>query len=181
MLDAVWLLWRRGSPERPRSAVIKRARVLGIGALIGGAFYLLLVDTRSSPELYVLAAVGIASGVAFSLGRTQGFTEAAIRPRWLLSAWRPVLKVFSDIAILCQEALHQLVRPRPVRGCFRAVRFRASDDTPHDAGRRALTEWLGSLAPNTIVVGVDPDRGLLLVHQLRREGDPDQVDPLGLG
>jgi multisubunit Na+/H+ antiporter MnhE subunit len=161
--------------------VIKRARILGVGALIGGAFYLLLVDTKSSPELYVLAAVGIASGVAFQLAQGQGVVESAIRLSWLAKSWRPILKVFPNIAVVCWEALVQLVRPRPVRGCFRAVPFRATEDTPHDVGRRALTEWLGSLAPNTIVVGVDPDRGLLLVHQLRREGEPDQVDPMGLG
>lgn len=161
--------------------MIKKARILGFGALIGGAFYLLLVDTKSSPELYVLAATGIACGVAFELARGQGFVEASIRLRWLAQAWRPVLKVFPNIAVVCWEALVQLVRPRPVRGCFRAVRFRATNDSEHDVGRRALTEWFGSLAPNTIVVGVDPDRGLLLVHQLRREGDPDQIDPMGLG
>lgn len=161
--------------------MIKRARILGFGALIGGAFYLLLVDIKSSPELYVLAAVGIASGVAFELAREQGFVEASIRLRWLTRAWRPVLKVLPNIAVVCWEALVQLVRPRPVRGCFRAVGFRATKDSEHDVGRRALTEWFGSLAPNTIVVGVDPDRGLLLVHQLRREGDPDQIDPMGLG
>lgn len=181
MLDAIWWLPRQGSPGRPHPVVIRRAWILGAGALIGAAFYLLLVDTKSSPELYVLAAVGITSGVAFELAREQGFAEAAIRPSWLGGVWRPVVKVVLNIPVLCWEALVQLVHPRAARGCFRAVRFRATKDTPQDAGRRALTEWLGSLAPNTIVVGVDPDRGLLLVHQLRQEGEPDQVDPMGLG
>ncbi len=61
------------------------------------------------------------------------------------------------------------------------MRFRATKETPQDVGRRALTEWLGSLAPNTIVIGIDTKRDLLLVHQLHREGEPDDVDPLGLG
>jgi hypothetical protein len=40
---------------------------------------------------------------------------------------------------------------------------------------------LGSLAPNTVVIGVDPDRDLLLVRQLHRQGGREQLDVLGLG
>jgi hypothetical protein len=160
---------------------VRRLWILTLGLLIGGGFYLLLIDVTLLPEVYVLIGVAIACAVTFYLAQEQGFTEARIRPLWLLRGWRVVVKVFLDIGLLCREALLQLVRPRPARGDFRAVPFSAADDTPQDAGRRALTEWLGSVAPNTIVVGVDPERELLLVHQLHRQGDPDQVDPLGLG
>ena len=53
------------------------------------------------------------------------------------------------------------------RGQFRAVPFKAGT-SESDRGRYALTEIVGSLAPNTIVIGVDVDSDLLLVHQLRR-------------
>ena len=161
--------------------MITRAWILLLGAVIGGGFYLLLIDTTSSPELYGLAAVGIASGLVFDRSREQGFVEARLHPAWLLRAWRLPVKIVANVLQLCWEALAQLVAPRPVRGQFRAVPFQATGETPQDAGRRAATEWLGSIAPNTIIVGVDADRGLLLVHQLRHEGDPDQIDPLGLG
>ena len=54
-------------------------------------------------------------------------------------------------------------------------------DSAEDVGRHALTEWFGSVAPNAIVIGVDPDRELLLVHQLRRQGGADEFDVLRLG
>jgi hypothetical protein len=160
---------------------MRRLWILTLGLLIGGGFYLLLIDVTLLPEVYALIATAIACGLTFALSREQGFTEARIRPWWLLTGWRVVVKVVPDIGRLCWEAVDQLVAPRAVRGDFRAVPFRASEDTPQGAGRRALTEWFGSVAPNTIVVGIDPDRELLLVHQLRRQGEPDQVDPLGLG
>ena len=47
--------------------------------------------------------------------------------------------------------------------------------------RRALAEAVGSLTPNTIVIGVDEERNLILGHQLRRSGGADGVDVLGLG
>ena len=48
-------------------------------------------------------------------------------------------------------------------------------------GRRALAESFGSFAPNTIIVGVDADRELILAHQLRPSGGPEALDLLGLG
>jgi hypothetical protein len=162
-------------------ALIRRASVLIIGIVIGGGFYLLLIDTTSLPELYVLAGVALACGIAVTLAREQGFVEARIAALWLARGWRLVWKVPGDIAIVCWEAVAQLVRPRRVRGEFRAAPFKATAETPPATGRRAIAETLGSVAPNTIVVGVDADRGLILVHQLRRQGGPGYLDVTGMG
>ncbi len=159
---------------------MRRIRIGVVGLLLGGTFYLLLIDTTSVPELYVLGGVALVAAVAFESSREAGFTEARFRARWLRLFWRPVVRVPVDIVLVCREALAQLVHRRAARGQFRAVRF-AGGDSETDHGRRALTELLGSLAPNTIVIGIDPERGLLLVHQLRRDGDRDELDVLRLG
>lgn len=44
-----------------------------------------------------------------------------------------------------------------------------------------MAESLGSFAPNTIVLGIDPERGLILVHQLHPQGGRDELDVLELG
>jgi multisubunit Na+/H+ antiporter MnhE subunit len=157
-----------------------RIRRAALALALSATFYLLLIDTVSAPELYVLAGVALLATVAFDITREQGFTEAAIRIEWLLRAWRPVVRVPVQIAIVCREAIAQLLSPKAARGGFRAIPFRGGEDE-RDHGRRALTESLGSLAPNTIVLGVDPDRELLLVHQLHREGGGDELDVLRLG
>jgi Na+/H+ ion antiporter subunit len=161
--------------------VIRRGLIPLVGVVVGGGFYLLLIDTTSLPELYVLAGVAVGCGVAFGLAREQGFVEASIRPGWLLGAGRLLLTVPRDIVYVCLEAVTQLIHPRPVRGSFRSVRFAADLATPGDTGRRALAETLGSVAPNTIVVGVDAERGVLVVHQLRRSGPPEALDVMRLG
>jgi Na+/H+ ion antiporter subunit len=161
--------------------MIRRAWIVLVGLLIGGGFYLLLIDTNDLPELYVLAGVAPVCGLLFLISREEGFEEAQIRPAWLAGAWRLAVKIPLDIALVCWQALAQLVRPRPSRGEFRAVRFRAVARTPQDSGRRALTEAVGSVAPNTVVIGVDADRGVLLVHQLSRQGDAKDLDLLRLG
>lgn len=160
---------------------LKTPLMLVAGGLLGGAFYFLLIDTTSLPELYVLAGVALACGVAFLLAREQHFVEARVLPWWILRGWRLAWKIPADVAIVCWEALAQLVRPKPARGVFRATPFASTADTPEATGRRAVAETLGSFAPNTIVVGVDDERGLLLVHQLRRQGGPDELDVTRMG
>jgi len=160
---------------------LKAPLIVLVGLLIGGGFYLLLIDTTSLPELYLLAGVALACALGFELAREQGFVEAQVLPWWLLGSWRLIWRIPLDIIIVCSEALAQAVKPRPERGVFRATAFAATAKTANDAGRRALAETVGSLAPNTIVVGVDAERGLLLTHQLRGHGPPRDLDVTRLG
>lgn len=152
-----------------------------LGLLLGAAFYLLLIDTVSLPELYAGAGAALLAGIAFEVSREQGFAEASFSPTWFARVWRLGWQVPVAIVLVCREAIFQLVRPRRSRGGFRAISFRAGAEGSRDVGRRALAEALGSLAPNTIVIGIDPDRNLLLVHQLGRKSSRDQIDVLGLG
>ncbi|MBV9001348.1 MAG: hypothetical protein JO304_19985, partial [Solirubrobacterales bacterium] len=66
-------------------------------------------------------------------------------------------------------------------GVFRAVPFRCGDDEELESGRRALAESLGSFSPNTIIVGVDGERELILGHQLSPRGGREAIDVLRLG
>jgi hypothetical protein len=152
-----------------------------IGGLLGGAFYLLLIDTTSLPELFVLAGVVMACAVAFGLGLEEGFVEAAVWPTWLAGTVRLARDIPRDILVVCAEAVAQLFAPRATRGALRTVPFAATLETPEDTGRRALTETFGSVAPNTIVIGIDLDGGRLVVHQLRPMGAEADLDVMGLG
>jgi multisubunit Na+/H+ antiporter MnhE subunit len=164
--------------------MVRRARASCLGVLLGGGFYLLLIDTVQSPELYAGAGATLIAALAFEASREQGFAEAALPARGLARAWRVLIRLPVDIGLVAVAAITQLFRSgsgRGSRGQFRAVRFDAGGAEETDAGRRALAEALGSLTPNTIVVGVDPDSRLILVHQLERRGGREQLDPLELG
>jgi multisubunit Na+/H+ antiporter MnhE subunit len=152
-----------------------------LGVLIGGAFYLLLIDTVSTPELYAGLAAVLLAAAGFEVSREIGLAEATFAPSWLGRAWRVLVRVPLHIVLVSWTAVAQLLAPRGVRGRFRAVPFRAGGEDPRNVGRRALSEALGSLAPNTIVVGIDPDENLLLVHQLHVHGGREELDSLGLG
>ena len=170
-------------PVRSRlGAFLRRGGAWSAGFIFAGALYLLLIDITDLPELIVGAVAATLAATGFELAREQR-TVGGLRARlhWLARAWRPLASVPYDIAAICVVAVRQLIRPRAVNGVFRTVPFRCGDDVGLESGRRALAESLGSFAPNTIIIGVDADRELLLGHQLCRRGGANAIDMLGLG
>jgi hypothetical protein len=149
------------------------------GTALGAAFYLLLIDTISTPELYAGAGVVLLAGAAFVAAREPACPQA-IKPQWLLRSWRVFASVPLHIVLVCRDAVVQPFTRTPARGRFRVVPFSGGEE-PIDRGRRALTESMGSFAPNTIVIGVDAERELLLVHQLHPRGGADELDVMKLG
>jgi hypothetical protein len=161
----------------------RRVRFLAwwFGWLLAGALYLLLIDTTDLPELIVGAGAAALAATGFELAREQQVPDGmSPRLRWVGRLYRPLLNVPPDVLALSWLAARQLVRPREVNGEFRSVPFQTHAQK-HGTGRRALAESFGSFAPNTIVIGVDAERELLLGHQLRRRGGDEAIDVLRLG
>lgn len=170
-------------PERaPLAPILRRAAAWSVAWLAAAALYLLLIDTTDLPELLVAAGAAALAATAFELAREQQ-TVGGLRARlvWLAHAHRAVRTVPGDITTLTVLAFRQLVRPRAVNGAFRTVRFQCGEDQELETGRCAMAEWAGSFAPNTIVIGVDVERELIIGHQLRPSGGRETIDVLGLG
>jgi multisubunit Na+/H+ antiporter MnhE subunit len=145
-------------------------------ALLFGV-WMLLVDTRTVPELLTGVGAAALAAAGSELVRAQRIAEVRVRLRWLARAWRPIARIPVDTGVV----IWALTRPRRTRGRFRALRFRAPGEDSEDNSRRAFAEVAGSLAPNTYVIGVDPGRRVLIVHQLVPRGDPaTTLDPLDL-
>jgi hypothetical protein len=153
-----------------------------VAFVVGGGFYLLLIDITTTPELYAGLAATLLAAAVTEAARRNGVLGVGARAAWLGRAWRAVAQIPTDIWWVSYATLSQIVAPRRPHGVLRAVSFRygAADDGG-DAGRRALAEAIGSLPPNTIVLGVDEEHDLILVHQLHRTGGRDALDVLGLG
>ena len=131
------------------------------------ALYVLIDDSVLLPELVVgaLAAAIGATGATLVHRERQVLLKGDVR--WLRSLWRPLAGLVGD--------LWPLLRALPRRGGTGGmveIPFDATTDGPRDTARRALTEALGTLAPNTIVVRIDTDRGVVIAHQLVSTDDP---------
>jgi hypothetical protein len=57
--------------------------------------------------------------------------------------------------------------------------YRATGPEPEATARRLLTQWGGSVGANRYVIGIDPDREQLIVHELVPARG--SLDPLELG
>jgi hypothetical protein len=160
---------------------MRRIFAWSLGWVFAGALYLLLIDITDLPELIVGAGAATLAATGLELARQQKVAGESIRRRWMVRAYRPLLKVPSDIWHVSRAAIVQLVRRDAVVGQFRAVPFHSDEDELHESGRHGLAEGFGSLAPNTIIVGIDTERELILAHQLRRSGGREAIDLLELG
>jgi hypothetical protein len=160
---------------------LRRAAAWSLAFVFSGALYLLLIDTTSLPELIVGAGAAALAATGFELAREQHIAGETVRLGWLRRMHRPFVRIIPDIGMVSFVALRQLVRRDARCGAFRSVGFACGEDEKLESGRRSLAEGFGSVAPNTVIVGIDGDRELLLAHQLKPSGGREAIDLLELG
>ena len=144
------------------------------------AIWMVLTDSVRVEELLAGAVVAALAATGFELARRQRIAEQAVRPELSVRAWRVVLRAVPDVFRLTRAAFAQLVQRKPVRGRVIALPFGHTADNPDEHALRAVAVGFGSIAPNTIVIGVDPDSGLLIVHQLEPTRKVSDIDPMRL-
>ena len=138
---------------------MRRAAVAAVGLGLAAAFYLLLIDTASLPELLVMCGVVVLAAGAFLAAVQVERPPFAVGS--LVHGWRAVARIPADAFVVTVEAVAQLAAPhRGARGRFRTLPFDGSAD------QAGMQEYFGSLAPNQIVLGCESDH--LVVHELRR-------------
>ena len=137
------------------------ARAWAAWWVASAALWLVLVDRIELDELVAGAAIAASAATAAVLVRSQRRVLLRPRARWLAGAWRPVLGMVGDLAPLIR-ALRRRDEPRPVA----ELPFAAVGEDGGQTAYRVLTQTLGSLAPNTIVVDVDVERRVIIIHQL---------------
>ncbi|MET0478259.1 MAG: Na+/H+ antiporter subunit E [Actinomycetota bacterium] len=134
--------------------------------------WLLFVDTFAGQEVIVGLVAAAIAATAAELVRSQELVRFRLDPHWLRGLPGLPWQVLHDTWLLT-VALWRHCTGSPVRGVFRVVPFPSEADDDRSAARRALATALVSVAPNTVVVGVEGADGEMLVHQLVPEpGSP---------
>jgi hypothetical protein len=62
---------------------------------------------------------------------------------------------------------------------FRVTGFKRAKTNPLSVARRVLATAYTTVAPNFIIIGIDPDRNRMLFHQLERSSVPKMTQALG--
>ena len=134
--------------------------------------WLAFVDTFAPAEVALGLLAAAVAATAAELVRSQELVRFRLEARWLRDLHRLPWQVLRDCWVLAL-ALWRHCTGHPVRGGFRVVPFPSEVDDARSAGRRALVTAVVSVAPNTLVVGVEGGEGEMLVHQLVPEpGSP---------
>jgi hypothetical protein len=123
-----------------------------------------------------LAGALIAFGTAWVIDavREKFQLQFELKPRWLLTLLRRIPgQVIKDLGILVR-ALWEGLRGTRHRGLVQTVQFDPGGTDAAGAARRALATAGISVAPNTYVISIDREKGLLIQHQLVPHGEADK-------
>jgi multisubunit Na+/H+ antiporter MnhE subunit len=139
--------------------------------------WLLLTSTVAGSEAVVGAGASAIAATFAELTREQVSPRFRPRPRWVADARRLPWQIVSDTVLVFVALWGEITGTRRVRGSLREVPFHhGGDRDPRASARRALAEIGVTTTPNTIALGVDPERDALLVHELvRRPGAVERL------
>jgi multisubunit Na+/H+ antiporter MnhE subunit len=143
------------------------------------AGWLLFAGSLAVGELVAAVTVGVAAALAGALLRRHvGHRHRGAR-RWARHLPRMLLQAVVDSWTVTVELVRTL-RGAPPRSRLRALPFDVRGDGADDVGRRVLTTVGLTLQPNSVVLGFDADREVVLVHELvPTEGSPVPDDLAG--
>lgn len=129
-----------------------------IWAVVLFAGYLTIISTISPTEIVVGAITGVACGAAAVLTRRTLLAADDDETYWPRAGWLRWLLRLPDQAV--SGFVRLLARPR---GAFAEIRL---PQDQRSGARRGFTALALSVAPNTYVADVDPDRNTLIVHRI---------------
>ncbi len=138
--------------------------------------WMLLTSTVDHSEL--IAGIGAAAIAAtgFEVVRQHGEPRARPQWGWLKPVPRIPLLVARDTVVVFRELARQLAGGRRRPGRLHIVSL---PDVPDESERNARFLFLTvgvSMSPNTYVIGFEPERGEMLVHQLAPRRPSSLVD-----
>jgi hypothetical protein len=127
-------------------------------------------DSFESDELLVGAALTALTALAAETAGHQAEVRLRVRAAWLPRALGlPGQVVQQTFLVFAALAKTLFTGAPPPRGRFRELPVRYGDDTPLGVTRRVLLTGARSLAPNEFVLGIDPERDVMITHQLVEE------------
>ncbi len=95
-----------------------------------------------------------------------------------LSGWRVPWYILSDSWAILRVLALDLLGKRNAGSLFRVCPFEIRH-SPRGTLRRVLAIVYSTAAPNSIVIGIDPEQGLMIFHQLAPSDIPKTARDLG--
>jgi multisubunit Na+/H+ antiporter MnhE subunit len=160
-----------GEPGRRASGARRVAAWLGWWVVLL-AFWVVTDDSIAVAELLAGAGAAAIGAVLVEVASHQAAVRFGVRSAWLPHALGLPRQVLAETGVVFAALWRRLVHGEEPPSGFVAEPARYGPDTPEGRLRRALLVGARSLAPNTFVLGIDPDRDVIVVHKLvQRDGE----------
>jgi multisubunit Na+/H+ antiporter MnhE subunit len=130
------------------------------------SFWVAIDDSFESDELLVGAGAAALSAAAAEVIAYQAAVRFRMRLSWLLSALRLPGDVVRDTSVVFAALARMLARGQSPDSEFAELPAGYGDATALGQTRRMLLTGARSLAPNMFVLGLDPERDVMVVHRL---------------
>lgn len=154
--------------EQPRAAPRRRRWLRGVAWWLAlFAIWMLLVDSLARPEVIAgFGAAFLALPVAL-LVSARVERRFQMRARWLRELRSAPFFVLRDSLLVLRALCLHVIGRETMRGEFRLVPWSPAEGDDVEANSwQAFAVIATSIAPNTYIIGVDPERGVALAHQL---------------
>lgn len=139
--------------------------------------WFLFVYQLSLIELVAGAAASALTVVALEVSLHAVPLRFKPEARWLSRAFVLPVTVVEDMIVLLRT-LMRLVAGRKIPSLFQVTHFRAIADNPRSNAKRVLAVAFTTVSPNSIVIGIDRESGLLLFHELEKTPLPKILEEL---
>lgn len=157
--------------DTPRRREQERALAGRVGSWLAWwvllmAIWIILDWSLDVAELWVGAGVAAAGAVAAELVGHQTGSHFRARIKWLIPLLRLPGQVICDTVIVFAALGRLLIRGQQPASGFVEVPKAWGDESPVGVSRRVLLVGGTSVAPNTVVLGMDRERDVMVVHHL---------------
>lgn len=152
----------------------RRAFAFAVQWLVCAGFWLVFVGGFDLAEIYAGAFVAGIAALASNVVLEDKIATFYAHPRWLAMALLLPREIAIDTFRVCRVLARRLLLGELPQSGIRMVPFDPDGEDRSSSTRRALAIAYGTVSPNTIVLGIDQTRKLLVYHQL----DPAPLSPL---
>ena len=140
--------------------------------IILALLWLLFLGKLEWSEIWIgMGASALAAGAATSVNG-KNFARFYPETRWMFAGWRIPGYLVWDAVLIYAVLFEFLFSRKPTGSRILALPFPSGDSDERSATRRALAIILTTLPANSLVIGIDQQQNLILVHQIRATGTP---------
>jgi hypothetical protein len=132
------------------------------------ALWILFVGgTRRDEMLVGLGVAFLTAAFVYQVWR-MGTLHIAFHMSDVIQGWRVPGYVLRDTCVIALVLLRDLIGAASTDSLYRVSEFKTVRPNSRKAARQVLITLYTTMSPNSIVIGMDPNRGRILFHQLQR-------------